>query len=214
MSYTYDYKAANFLGFGLCTAEYTCGISGKKIFTGDLVLDVTPEVFQRYGKFLSEQQGIRRLVGTPIIGTILDYLVDGKAVMALVKFADITQTTRSGRITKKPLRHSDQKFVPGGSNAGIVDQYDRGFDRGSFHDSEKWSHDLKRKNDEIYNNGDIVDDDEPIETYASSGEEEAEWQSDDDDDEENSSSDWTSSETEGEDDEGSEDDYDAYNDGV
>ena len=90
-----------------------------------------------------------------------------------------------------------------------------GFDRGSFHDSEKWSHDLKRKNDEIYTDGDIVDDDEPIETFDSSGEEEAEWQSDDDDDdEENSNSDWNSSETEGEDDEGSEDDYDAYNDGV
>ena len=213
MSYTYDYQSANFLGFGLCMAEYTCGISGKKISTFDLVLDMNPEILQRYGKFLSEQPRISGLVGTPLISNIMSYLVDDEAPMALVLYADITQTTRSGRITKKPLRHSDQKFVSGGSNAGIVDQYDRGFDRGSFHDTEKWSHDLKRKNDEIYIDGDIVDDDEPIETFDSSGEEEAEWQSDDDD-EENSSSDWSSSETEGDDDEGSEDDYDAYNDGV
>jgi len=209
MSYTYKWQAENYQN--LFGENCNCGVSGKKIFNGDKVLDMKPEILQRYGKFLSEQQGIRRLIGTPIIGTILDYLVNGKAVVALVKFADINQTTRSGRITKKPLRHSDQKFVPGGSNAVIVDQYDRGFDRGSFHDSEKWSHDLKRKNDEIYNDGDIVDDDEPIETFDSSGEEEAEWQSDD---EENSDSDWISSEMEGEDDGGSEDDYDAYNDGV
>ena len=71
MSYTYDYKAANFLGLGLCTAEYTCGVSGKKIFTGDLVLDMNPEVLQRYGQFLSEQPKICGLVGTPLISNIM-----------------------------------------------------------------------------------------------------------------------------------------------
>ena len=188
-----------------------CAISGKRIYNGDQVMDVNRETMQRYGLFLSEQDYINILVGTPLISEIMSYIIDTKCDFVLSLFSEVTQTTRSGRITKKPLRLTDAKFVPGGSNAVIVDQYDRGYDRGSHYDNEKGYCDFSREKDSIYNAGDIVDDEEEIVTY-SSAEEEAEWESGDSDDE-NSSSEWCSSDEEEEDDDDSEPEYDVFEDG-
>ena len=188
-----------------------CAISGKRIDNGDQVMDVNRESLQRYGLFLSEQNNIKKLVGTPLVSEIMSYIIDTNCDFVLSLFGEVTQTTRSGRITKKPLRLTDAKFVPGGSNAVIVDQYDRGYDRGSHYDNEKNYYDFSRENDGVYNAGDIVDDDEEIVTY-SSAEEEAEWESGDSDDE-NSCSDWCSSDEEEEDCEDSEPEYDVFEDG-
>ncbi len=189
----------------------TCALSGKRISISDKVMDVNRESMQRYGKFLSEQTHIKSLIGTPLIANIMSYIIDDKSALMLSRFGEVNQTTRSGRITKKPLRLSDAKFVPGGSKAAVVDQYDRGYDRGSHYDIEQYSNDLKRDNDAVYMQGDIVNDNEEVKTYSSS-EEEEEWESEDSD-EENSDSEWFSSGEEEEDDEDSEPEYDVFEDG-
>ena len=204
MSYTFNWR--------ININTHHCAISGKRIDNGDQVMDVNKESLQRYGLFLSEQNNIKRLVGTPLISEIMSYIIDTNCDFVLSLFGEVTQTTRSGRITKKPLRLTDAKFVPGGSNAVIVDQYDRSYDRGKHYDNEKGYCDFSREKDGIYNNGDIVDDEEEIITYSSADEEEAEWISDDSDDE-NSESDWCSSGEEEEDGEDSEPEYDVFEDG-
>ena len=204
MSYTFNWR--------ININTHHCAISGKRIDNGDQVMDVNKESLQRYGLFLSEQNNIKRLVGTPLISEIMSYIIDTNCDFVLSLFGEVTQTTRSGRITKKPLRLTDAKFVPGGSNAIIVDQYDRSYDRGEHYDNEKGYCDFSREKDSIYNNGDIVDDEEELITYSSADEEEAEWVSDDSDDE-NSESDWYSSGEEEEDGEDSEPEYDVFEDG-
>ena len=204
MSYTFNWR--------ININTHHCAISGKRIDNGDQVMDVNKESLQRYGLFLSEQNNIKRLVGTPLISEIMSYIIDTNCDFVLSLFGEVTQKTRSGRITKKPLRLSDAKFVPGGSNAIIVDQYDRSYDRGKHYDNEKGYCDFSREKDGIYNNGDIVDDEEELITYSSADEEEAEWVSDDSDDE-NSESDWYSSGEEEEDGEDSEPEYDVFEDG-
>ena len=204
MSYTFKWR--------ININTHHCAISGKRIDNGDQVMDVNKESLQRYGLFLSEQSNIKRLVGTPLISEIMSYIIDTNCDFVLSLFGEVTQTTRSGRITKKPLRLTDAKFVPGGSNAIIVDQYVRSYDRGEHYDNEKGYCDFSREKDGIYNNGDIVDDEEEIITYSSADEEEAEWISDDSDDE-NSESDWCSSGEEEEDGEDSEPEYDVFEDG-
>ena len=191
-------------------ARPNCAISGKRISIGDQVMDVNRETMQLYGRFLSEQSHIKSLVGTPMIANIMSYIIDSNSTLMLSEFGEVTQTTRSGRITKKPLRLSDAKFIPGGSKAVVVDQYDRGYDRGSHYDTEQYANDLKRDPDAVYNEGDIVDDDEEIERYSSS-EEEEEWESGESSDE-NSESEWCSS-GEDEQDDDSEPEYDVFEDG-
>ena len=134
----------------------TCALSGKRISISDKVMDVNRESMQRYGKFLSEQTHIKSLIGTPLIANIMSYIIDDKSTLMLSRFGEVNQTTRSGRITKKPLRLSDAKFVPGGSKAAVVDQYDRGYDRRNHYDIEQYSNDLKRDNDAVYMEGDIA----------------------------------------------------------
>jgi hypothetical protein len=191
-------------------ARPNCAISGKRISIGNQVMDVNRETMQLYGRFLSEQNHIKSLVGTPLIANIMSYLINSNSKLMLSQFGEVTQTTRSGRITKKPLRLSDAKFIPGGSKALVVDQYDRGYDRGSHYDTEQYANDFKRDPDGVYNEGDIVDDDEEIERYSSS-EDEEEWESGESSDE-NSESDWCSS-GEDEEDDGSEPEYDVFEDG-
>jgi hypothetical protein len=195
---------------------HKCAISGNHIHNGDQVMDVNRESLQRYGLFLSEQHKIKNLVGTPLIGEIMSYIIDINCTLVLRQFCEVTQTTRIGRITKKPLRLSDAKFLPGsggGKSIGFVDQYDGGYDNGAHFDNEKGWCDFSREKDSIYNTGDIVDDEEEIITYSSAGEEEEEWESEDSEDE-NSCSDWCSS---GEEDEKNDDDsepeYDVFEDG-
>ena len=204
MSYAFNWRI-NF-------DTHHCAISGKRIDNGDQVMDVNRETMQRYGLFLSEQDYINKLVGTPLISEIMSYIIDTNCDVVLSLFSEVTQTTRSGRITKKPLRLTDAKFVPGGSYAVIVDQYDRSYDWGRHYDNEKGYCDFSREKDSIYNAGDIVDDEEELVTYSSAGEEEAEWESGDSDDE-NSSSDWCSSGEEEDYDEDSEPEYDVFEDG-
>ena len=156
-------------------AAHKCALSGKRICNGDQVMDVNRESMQRYGVFLSEQDHIKNLVGTPLIAHIMGYIIDSDSILMLSRFGEVTQTTRSGRITKKPLRLTDAKFIPGGSKAAIVDQYDRGYDRGSHYDNEKNYYDFARDEDDVYIEGDIVNDDEEVERYSSSEEEEKEW---------------------------------------
>mgnify|MGYP001196212372 CR=1 FL=1 len=192
-------------------ARPNCALSGKRISIGDQVMDVNRETMQRYGRFLSEQSHIKSLIGTPLIATIMGYIIDSNSSLMLSQFGEVTQTTRSGRITKKPLRLSDAKFIPGGSKAAVVDQYDRGYDRGRHYDNEKNYYDFQRDEDAVYNEGDIVNDEE-VETYSSSEKEEEEWESEDSD-EENSDSEWFSSGEEEEDDEDSEPEYDVFEDG-
>ena len=193
-------------------AVQDCALSGKRINKGDQVMDVNRDSLQRYGKFLSEQNYIKNLVGTPLIAEIMSYIIDTDSKLMLSHFGQVTQTTRSGRITKKPLRLSDAKFIPGGSKAAIVDQYDRDYDSGYHYDNEKNYYDFARDEDAVYIKGDIVDDDEEVETYSSSEEEEGEWESEDSD-EENSDSEWCSSDEEEEYDEDSESEYDVFEDG-
>ena len=162
MSYTFNWR--------ITINTHHCAISGKRIDNGDQVMDVNKESLQRYGLFLSEQNNIKRLVGTPLISEIMSYTIDTNCGFVLSLFGEVTQTTRSGRITKKPLRLTDAKFVPGGSNAIIVDQYDRSYDRGKHYDNEKGYCDFSREKDSIYNNGDIVDDDEDLITSSSADE--------------------------------------------
>jgi len=205
MTYTFNWR--------ININTHHCAISGKRIDNGDQVMDVNKESLQRYGLFLSEQNNIKRLVGTPLISEIMSYIIDTNRDFVLSQFCEVTQTTRSGRVTKKPLRLTDAKFVPGGSNAIMVDQYDRSYDRGKHYDNEKGYCDFSREKDSIYTTGDIVDDDEELVTYSSAGEEEAEWESDDSDDE-NSCCDWYSGDEEKEEeDDDSEPEYDVFEDG-
>ena len=198
-----------------------CPFSGTYPRIGDKVINITKDMLIEYARFLSEQKAISRLRGTPLIAAILGYIVstDDISSLALAKFVSIQTTTRTGRITKKPLRLGDEQFIPGGSHANEIDQYDRGYDRGQHCDTETGSWGVLgfvRPEDTIYEEGDIVDDDEPLETYEGSEGEEAEWISDDDDDDDDEESDneWGSSGSD--DDDGASDDdckYNAYSDG-
>ena len=207
MSFTYQWQSR--VTFGRPGPADYCALSGKYIRHGYTVMKFDDEAKQRYGLFLSEQKNMEKLVGTPLISKIMGYLIDDKAKLAISTFGSITYTTRSGRITKKPLRLSDAKFVPGGSHAHQVDQYDRGYNRGEHYDIEKYSHDLKRDVDETYNTGDIIDDDEEYSSVPLR--EEAEWEYSDS--EETSASEWEEDDNEEEELESDDEKYNVFEDG-
>ena len=208
MSFTYQWQSR--VTFGRPGPADYCALSGKYIRHGYTVMKFDDEAKQRYGLFLSEQKNMEKLVGTPLISKIMGYLIDDTAKLAISTFGSITYTTRSGRITKKPLRLSDAKFVPGGSHAHQVDQYDRGYNRGEHYDIEKYSHDLKRDVDETYNAGDIVDDDD-VEYSSVPLREEAEWEYSDS--EETSASEWEEDDNEEEEIESDDEKYNVFEDG-
>ena len=210
MSFTYQFQSR--VTFGRPGPADYCALSGKYIRHGYTVMKFDDEAKQRYGLFLSEQKNMEKLVGTPLISKIMGYLIDVKAKLTISTFSDITHTTRIGRITKKPLRLSDAKFVPGGSHACQVDQCDRGYDRGQHYDKEKYSHDLRRDYDETYKAGDIVDDDVIEYSSEQSDEEEAEWESGDSE-EETSASEWEEEDDEDKELESDGEKYNVFEDG-
>ena len=89
--------------------------------------------------------------------------------------------SKSGRIIKNPIRLSEESFVKG-SGENNCDQYDRGYDDGSFYDIEK--EDCSDLNNFIVSDDEIISDDDAS-VYASASEEsEEEWDESDSDEEE------------------------------
>jgi len=89
--------------------------------------------------------------------------------------------SKSGRIVKAPMRFTEESFVKGSGNNNC-DQYDRGYDDGSFYDVEK--EDRSDLNNFIVSDDEIISDDDAS-TYASASEEsDEEWDDSDSDEEE------------------------------
>jgi len=90
-----------------------------------------------------------------------------------------TQKTRSGRISQKPVRLSDEKFISGSGFAGC-DHYDWSFDGdvSTYETTRTFSKTGDNLNDFVVEDGEMLA--EPIELPS----DEEEWESEDDSDEE------------------------------
>ena len=93
--------------------------------------------------------------------------------------------TKSGRISKKPVRLTDEKFIPGSGIVGC-DQYDRGFDGLNYH-----IYDVDRKSGPDLKDF-VVEDTKPVSPVElpSEDELEEEWDSADETEEDDEPEEW------------------------